>query len=230
MHKNILLSLLFLAFCATGLNAQFNVVRETERTMSFGTRPCFRMEFANTEASTVETIWRDFAKRNFGAKLKKDKRSGEWAATKLRSGIMGDNDFAIYSTIEKNDNGSALNVWFDAGSYFLSRRENSGRAEEVARTLRECYYDVRRAAIQKEQKDQEAKMKDLEAKQKKLQRDNETLRKDIEAWKAKIKKAEEDIVTNERAQETNLTDQEAQRRLLEEIARRLENVENEGNN
>ena len=52
---------------------------------------------------------------------------------------------------------------------------------------------------------------------------------DIETWKAKIAKAEDDIVKNERAQEQNLVDQEAQRRTIEEVRQRLNNVENERN-
>lgn len=228
MNKKNLFPLLLLALLAAPLFAQFDPVRETERMMSFGSRPCYRMEFSDTEAGIVESVWKDFARQNFNARLKKSK--GEWAATKLKAGIMGEEPFAIYSTIEKDGDRTALNVWIDAGSYFLNRRDNRGRNEEMLRALRQCYFDVRRAAIGKELKTEENLLKELENKQKRLDKENEQLRRDIESWESKIQKAKQDIVNNEQTQETNLVEQENKRRLVEEIRRRLENVESEGGN
>lgn len=228
MNKKNLLPLLIFTLFALKLSAQFDPVRESERMMSFGSRPCFRMEFASTDASTVEDVWKSFAKQNFNAKLKKSK--GEWTATKLRAAFMGDDVFAIYSTIEKDGDKTALNVWVDAGSYFLSRRDNRTRTEEMIRSLRQCYYDVRRAAIGKELKAQENQLKELESKQKRLDKENEDLRRSIESWESKIQKAKQDIVNNEQTQEANLVEQENQRRLVDETRRRLENVESEGGN
>ncbi|MEI6408436.1 MAG: hypothetical protein WCR52_03565 [Bacteroidota bacterium] len=220
----------FVALCASStLSAQWNMVQETERNMSFGSRPCFRLEFAKADANLVEDLWKDYVKNNFKGKLKRDKAAGEWFATGLKSNMMGDDPFGVYSTIEKSDKGATLTVWIDAGTYFLSRRENAGKAEEVSRSLRTFYFDVRRAEIGKEIKDQEGKLKDLEGKQKKLKKDNESLRKDIENYKAKIKKAEDDVVKNEKDQETTILDTEAQRKVLEDMHRRLDNVENEHN-
>ncbi|MBC7777305.1 MAG: hypothetical protein H7246_17865 [Phycisphaerae bacterium] len=228
MNKKSLLSLLFFVAIVSQMSAQFDPVRETERMMSFGSRPGFRMEFANTDPSTVEEVWKKFAKDNFNAKLKKSK--GEWTASKLRAAFMGDEVFALYSTIEKDGNETALNVWVDAGSYFLSRRDNRNRTEEMLRSLRQCYFDVRRAAIGKELKTQETQLKEMEAKQKKLDKENEDMRRSIEIWESKIQKARQDIVNNEQAQEANLVEQENQQRLLEETRRRLDNVESEGGN
>jgi hypothetical protein len=229
MQLKSVISALLLLFAVQLLFAQRGqVVLETERSMSFGTRPCFRLEFDNADADLVEDTWKNFAKQRFEAKLKKDKKSGEWSAAKINNVVLGE-DVTLYSTIEKMSKGVALNVWVDHGSYFLNRKDNAGRAEELSRSLRECYYEVRRAVIGKELKAEENVMKDLEKKQKSLTKDNESLRKDIEEWKVKIQKAETQITNNEKAQETNLVDQEAQKRLLEEVRRRLQNVENEGN-
>lgn len=231
MQNKSILPLLILSLSATLLPAQWNksVVTETEKMMSFGSRPCFRIECPGADAGTVEDLWKDFAKKNYGAKLKKDKKSGEWAATELKSAMMGSDPFSVYSTIEKTPNGAALNVWYDAGSYFLNRRDNAGRTDETVRALRQLYLDIRRATINEEIKGQEDKLKEMDKKYKSMQRENETLRKDIETYKAKIKKAEEDIAKNEKSQETNLVDQEAQRKLIEQSHQRLNNVENEGN-
>ncbi len=228
MNRKTALLLFLFAALTLKLAAQFDPVRESERMMSFGSRPCFRMEFAGTDASVVEDVWKKFARENFNAKLKKSR--GEWTATKLRSAFMGDDVFALYSTIEKDGDKTSLNVWVDAGTYFLNRRDNRSRTEEMLRSLRQCYYDVRRAAIGKELKAQETQLKELEAKQKKLNKDNEELRRSIETWESRIQKAKQDIVNNEQAQETNLVEQENQQRILEETRRRLENVESEGGN
>ena len=228
MNKKNLFPLLIFIALALNSSAQFNPVRESERMMSFGSRPCFRMEFTNTDASTIEENWKKFAKDNFNAKLKKSK--GEWTATKLRADFMGDDVFAVYSTIEKDGPETALTVWVDAGAYFLNRRDNRVRTEDMLRSLRQCYYDIRRAAIGKELKTQESLVKELENKQKRLSKDNDDLRKSIESWESKIQKAKQDIVNNEQAQEANLVEQENQRRVVEETLRRLENVESEGGN
>ncbi|MFN0215661.1 MAG: hypothetical protein ACKVT2_15495 [Saprospiraceae bacterium] len=228
MNKKAHLFLLMFLALVLNLNAQFNLVRESESMMSFGSRPGFRMEFAGTDASTVEATWKKFAKDNFNAKLKK--RKGEWAATKLRASFMGDDEFALYSTIEKNDEDAILTVWVDAGAYFLNRRDNRNRTEEMVRSLRQCYFDVRRASIGKELKEQENQLKALEDKQKKMDKENESMRRSIESWESKIQKAKQDIMNNEQMQEANLVDQENQRRLIEETIERLNNVESEGGN
>lgn len=228
MNKKLLLPLLLVSVFALKLSAQFDPVRESERMMSFGSRPCFRMEFVGTDAGVIEEVWKRFAKENFNAKLKKSK--GEWTATKLRAAFMGDDVFAIYSTIEKEGERTSLNIWVDAGSYFLNRRDSRGRTDEMIRSLNQCYFDIRREAIGKEVKAQENQLKELEAKQKKLDKDNTELARNIEMWESKIQKAKQDIVNNEQSQEANLVEQENQRRLIEETRRRLENVESEGGN
>jgi len=228
MNKKALLPLLIFAAFALKLSAQFDPLREQERMMSFGRRPCFLMEFSGTDAGVVEDVWKKFAKENFNAKLKKSK--GEWTATKLRSSVMGDEVFTLYSTIETDGVKTSLAVWVDAGSYFLNRHDNRRSTEDMLGLLRQCYYDIRRAAIGKELKTQQTYLSTLESNQKKLSKTNDDLRLSIASWEAKIQKAKLDISNNELSQETNLVEQEKQLRLLEETQRRLENVENEGGN
>ena len=230
MRMQSLLPLLVFVLSSQMAFAQWNIVQETEKAMSFGVRPGFRIDFTNTDADVVESIWKDYAKKKFGAKLKKNKKTNEWFAEKLNAAVMGSEPFTLYSMIEKAGNNSVvLTVWIDAGSYFLNRRDNASRTSEVSRSLQYFYYDVRRASINAEIKEQEKKLVELEKKQKQMQKDNDNLHKDIENYKAKIKKAEDDIVKNERDQEANVVDQETQRRLIEETRRRLNNVENEQN-
>jgi SMC interacting uncharacterized protein involved in chromosome segregation len=209
--------------------AQYEVVKQTEKNMSFGSRPCFRLDFSNTDAGMVEDLWKDYVKGTFKNKLKHDRKSDEWTASELKSPMMGSDMFTIYSTIEKSGANAALNVWVDAGAYFLNRRDNAGRTDEFARSLRTFYYDVRRAAINAEIKAQEEQLKEIDSRQRKLGKENDSLHKDIEGYKSRIKKAESDIVKNEKDQESLLHDADKQRQVIEETKRRLSNVENERN-
>ncbi len=220
---------MLLAQVSTGVsNPMASAIMETEKTMSFGSRPCFRIEFSNATPKMTEDIWKDFVKKNFSAKIAKNKKSDEYVSPGLKSAFMGPDPFTLYSTFEKTGaNSTAINIWFDQGSSFLSRSVNAQRTDEVVRLLRQYYLDVRRAVISEEIKTQENKQKDLESKYKKLQRDNAGMRKDIDEWKAKIQKAEADIVTNEKDQENTLAEQEAQRKVIEQVRLRLQNVENE---
>jgi hypothetical protein len=224
-----LFALFFFCLSALFVTAQTpNTVLETERMMSFGSRPCFRMEFANATPRMVEKAWEDFTKKNFSAKISKNKKNDEYVAPSLRASFMGSEPFTLYSSIDKvGNNGTGISVWFDQGTAFLSRSNNAARTDEAIRMLKQFYLDVRRIVVGQEVKAEEEKLKDLDSKYKKLQRDNTSMRKDIEEWKGKIKKTEDEILTNEKTQETTLADQETQRKAIEEARKRLQNVDTE---
>jgi hypothetical protein len=230
MRIKLLNCLIVLLLSATALPAQWNAVSETNRMMSFGSRPAFRVEFPTTDESLVEQEWKAFVKRSFDAKLKKNKKTAEWMALGVQSSMLGKDPVSIFSTVEEQgDRGSVLTVWFDAGEYFINRAQQPRQADEIVGMLRQFYFDVRRATIGQEIKAEENRMKELENRQKRLVRDNEALRRSIDSYREKLKKAEEDLRENEKAQEAAVVDVEAQRRAMEEVRRRLENVENEKN-
>ncbi|HNE29311.1 MAG: hypothetical protein U0U46_20030 [Saprospiraceae bacterium] len=222
-----LLFFLFLGIVQFGRAQSFGVVQETESMMSLGSRPGYRLTFVNAEAGMVEDMWTDFVKKNFGGKLKKDRKTKELTATGLKSPMVGIDPFTLYTTVEKNGSNVVLTAFFDKGASFLNRRDDPRGAQEVSNAMRQFYLDVRRAVIGKEMKAQEEKAKEMESRLKKLQRDNESLHKDIDNYKTKIKKAEEDIVKNQKDQEATAVDIETQRRLIEQTRQRLQNVENE---
>jgi hypothetical protein len=226
--KKLPLLLALLGF-VVALSAQTSPVRELDKTMSFGTRPCFRVEFRNTKTDLVTEQWKTFVKERFSAKLKKDKKSDELYAAELSVSALSNSQLTLRSTVEKSGDDVALNVWFDLGSGFLNRREQPQAANEAVRLLSDFFVQVRREVIAQELKVAEKKMKDLESDKRKMEKDNDGLHKDIENYQAKIKKAEDDIVKNEQSQNANVADQEAQRRLIEEIKIRLQNVDSERN-
>lgn len=113
-----LLFILLIAFAGIpSLFAQYNLVSEVDKPMSFGTRPGFAVSFPNTDKRLVEDTWTDFVKANFGAKMKKGKK-GEKSAAECRSASVSANNFTLYSAVETIGDGAQLNVWFDLGPYF----------------------------------------------------------------------------------------------------------------
>jgi peptidoglycan hydrolase CwlO-like protein len=227
MQIKTILSLLLLLGSFSATMAQRNVV-ETERMMSFGSRPGFRLEFPNASADLIEDRWKEWAKKHYNAKLKKGK-GGELVATGVKSSAFGSDEFSLYSKVEKNGNGATLMVWYDLGSSFLNSRDNPSLANETIRSLNQMYYDGRRATIGVELKNEENKLKDLEKKHKNLQSENEKLHKSIEDYKARIRKAEDDIAKNTKDQEITLNEIATQRQVIEDTKKRSANVENEGN-
>lgn len=223
--QTVLFSLMLFALIPA-VSAQYSVVTEMDKSMSFGTRPGFSIGFPNTDVKLVENVWTEFVKNNFGGKLKKGKK-GEKSATGLRSTNVSNNDFTLYCQIEKVGDGAQLDVWFDVGPFFLNRRDDQVHTNDAKELLTRFYYDVRRAAVGAEVKGEEDKMKEMENKMKKLQRDNSSLNKDIETYKAKLKKAEEDLIQNQKDQESTLIDIDKQRRAVEDARQRQGNVENE---
>ena len=226
MRLQLFLLIVLTIACSFPAAAQFNMVKETEQSMSFGTRPGFSVDFPNTEKRVVEGAWNDFVKNNFSGKLKRGKK-GEKSATNCSSARVSPNRFTLYSKFERVGDGTQLNVWFDLGPHFLNRRDDPGQANEVKEVLTDFYYDVRRAVVGLELKAEEKAMKDLENKLKKLERENNNLNSNIETYKSRLKKAEEDLVQNQKDQEAALIDIDKQRTQLEQARIRQGNVENE---
>lgn len=226
MRYSWLLSLSLALTCATRLPAQWTAVTETDKPMSFGTRPGFSISFPNTDPKLVDDVWTDFVKNTFGGKLKKGKK-GEKSAAGLQSSNVSSSEFTVYSQVEKVGDGAQLDIWFDQGPHFLSRRDDPGHTSSTKELLSRFYFDVRRAAVGEEVKGEENKLKDLDTKLKKLQRDNSSLNRDIENYRAKLKKAEEDLVQNQKDQESTIIDIDKQRQAVEEARKRQGNVENE---
>lgn len=226
MQFKTIVPLLILLTNAFIIQAQRNV-RETERMMSFGSRPGFRLEFPGATTGIVEDQWKEWSKKHYGAKLKKKKN--EWSASEVKSNMMGSDPFSLYASVEKTADGAALTVWYDMGSSFLSSRDNPSLARETSSALQQFYYDVRRATYDMQVKNEEKKLKDLEDNNKAMEKKTKELQKSIEDYKARIKKAEEEILQLAKNQEVGLINIENQKKVIEDVKQRKLNVESERN-
>jgi septal ring factor EnvC (AmiA/AmiB activator) len=224
MQIKTILPLVYLLITAAILPAQQNVT-ETEKVMSFGSRPCFRIDFPGATTAILEEEWKDWALKNHSAKLKK--KGGELYATELKSKQTGE-EYAVYSTIEKTSGGAALNVWFDLGASFLNSRDNPSQAEDAKKALQQFYYDIRHVTYDEDIKKEEQKLKLLEDENATMEKNALALQKSIDEYKAKIKKAEDSIAQLSKNQEASLLNIENQRKRIEEMKKRKMNVGSEG--
>ena len=221
---------LCLGLLAPAAYGQRSIVQESEKAMSLGSRPCFHLDFTMADADMVEKIWKDFVKSDMDAKMKKDKKTDEWSALGLENAFVGPGKFDLYAKIEANGKENAgIDIWFSTGASFLNRRDSPEHTDGTVTLLKQFYFKVRREVIAKELKNQTDRLEDAEKKMKNLKKDKESLQKDVEEYKAKIKKAEEAIVTNDKAQSSTQLEVASEKRNVEEIQRKLNNVESEGN-
>lgn len=226
MKIKTIFAFLLLSLNAFLLPAQKNV-KEMEKSMSFGTRPGFRLEFPGATTAILESQWKDWALKNHNARLKK--KGNEWFATGLTSKKQGYEEYSVYSTIEKITDGAALNVWFDLGESFLNSRDNPSLAKDAKNALQQFYHDIRRTTYDEQIKEEEKKLKVLEEDNAALDKNTLALQKSIEDYKAKIKKAEDEIARLSQNQEKGLLNIENQRKKIEDMKRRKTNVESERN-
>lgn len=204
---------------------QNSPVSEVERLMSVGSRPAFRVDFPQADAKRVEKLWKEFAKDQFDAKLKSQKKTDELVAYGVESSIVSSDPCDIYSLVESTGKASStLYVWISLGAYFLNSKDNPDRSKNVAAALERFHLAVRRDVIEDDLKNEEEKLKDLEKKLKKLEKEKADRLQDIEDYKAKIKKAEEDIVTNGKNQEAATLEIQNQQKNVEEVRKKLEAI------
>ena len=228
MKLKTLMPALILLVLPSLVSAQWNIVRETDKMMSYGSRPCFEIEFLDTDDKTVLEVWKDFSKENFGAKAKRDRKSGEYVTEKADANYINSNDFTIYIKLDERRDNVSFSAWFDVGSGFVNSRDYPSEARETGNTLKQFYYAVRRAVIGEEQQEAEKQLSTMESQVSRLERDNENLRKSIEDYKERIKKAEQSIIDNTKKMDATLADIDNQKSAIEQIKLRIKNVENEG--
>lgn len=221
--KILLFSVLSILFVQIGF-AQRPQITESERLMSLGTRPCFVLDIPKTKEGVVEDAWKDYVKEKFDTKLKYEKKFKEYVGKEAKSTAISSDLFTLFSSIEERGDDIALVLWVDMGSGFLNKKDNPDRANDAIGVLRDFYYTLRRLEVGKQLKDQEEVQKDIENKLRKLVKEKEGLEKDIENYKAKIAKAEKDIVDNKKEQETTTKNIEDQKKVVEEVRTKYNNI------
>ncbi len=203
---------------AVSLSAQ---VSEQSMELSLGHQNAFVMEHPGANKKMVTKIL-EKAVKEYG-KVKKNKKAKEWNCLQCSvPGISGPTN--VYFKVEEGKSLVTSYVFYDDGSQFISSDNSSDIASRIKQDLTYVNYDVTRAVISEELDGEEDNLKDRNKEQEKLEKNNKDLHNDIEKYKQKIKDAEKEIEKNLQEQEDKKMEIEKQKRVVEEVTDKLNNV------
>ncbi len=198
-----------------------SLVREGERSMSQGSKNSLTLDLPKTTAKFAEKLWKDYAKQ-FKGDTKKDKKSEEWFTDNaMIAGIGGANTVDMYAKFTESGDVTTLGLWIDLGGAYVGSKDFKDKYGEAEKILADFSQIVQREQTKIQLEEQTDGLKKLEKQQRGLEKDKQGLLDDIENWKKKIAKAESDIVTNGKNQEDTKQKIENQKKLVEEIQKKL---------
>jgi hypothetical protein len=199
----------------------FTAVREGERVMSQGSKNALTIDLPKTTVKEAEKLWKDYAKQ-FKGKTDKNKKTDEWFTDNaLIASIGGANTVDMYTKFSESGDITTVGLWVDLGGAYVGSQEFADKYAEAEKILQNFAVTVIREQTKKQLSDQQDDLKKMEKAQKKLEDKNADLLKDIENWKKKIAQAETDIQTNLKQQEEQKIKVEGQKKLVDEIAKKL---------
>lgn len=203
--KNIFLLILTLLFATNGF-AQISV-NEEKKNMSKGMNTAYVLTFPEVETKTVEKAWKSFMK-DYKAKPKFDKKTGEYFADNAKIKTMSDNVVDVYSTLGKNvSSDTELSVWFDLGGAYVNSETHPDQSAIANDMLMKFSFEASKELAEAVVKAEEKELDNLNDDLKKLSKDNKD-------YQQEIIKAEEKIAKMRAAIEANLIDQEAKKKEI----------------
>jgi len=217
--KNLILFILA-SMTISLVNAQ---IQERESDISLGHQNAFVITHEGATKKITEKVIGD-AIKEFG-KVKRNKKAKEWSCLQCKvPGLSGTTN--IYYTIEEQKGQTLTKIFFDDGTQFLSSDNDADAASTIKKRLTNVGFDVTRAVINEELKEEEKNLKKRNKEQEKLEKKNADLHKDIENYKKKIAEAEKAIEQNLQDQEDKKMEIEKQIRVVEDVTDRLNKVGN----
>jgi len=213
-----LITLFSTVFLFTQLQAQ---ISEDAVTLSLGEQNAFVVEHPGANKKMVTKIM-EKALKEYG-KVKRNKKAKEWNCLQCSvPGISGETN--VYFKIREGKGMITSYVAYDDGTQFISSANSPEAADRISKQLTFVGYDVTRAVISNELKNEEKSLKDRNKEQEKLEKKNKDLHNDIADYEKKIKEAEAAIEKNLQEQEDKKMEIEKQINVVEEVTDRLNNV------
>ncbi len=220
LQISLIMALNLLIF--SGINAQ---ISEESRSMSLGVRNALVLDIPDTEVNFVEKLWKKYVK-TYGGKTKKVRSSNEIFTDNADVVALGGaNSVDLYARVEEEGSGSSLAMWVDLGGAFLTSDTHSDRYIEGEKFLMRFALFVAKENTRIELEEEKTQLKKLESSLKRLVRENERYHREIEQAKEAIRRAEANIETNLLEQEQSNQQIETQLGVVEDVKRRLEELD-----
>jgi len=212
-----LYTLVFTVFLAFGMEAQ---VFDAKQELSVGTQSGFAMDHPDAEKKMVEKALDEVIKE-YG-KVKRNRKAKEWNCAECKISSISSSPLSIYYKVQEGKGQVTSYLFFDDGTQFLTADSDANSSIEELNM--KVYHNVQRRVITKELESEEKSLKGFNKDLGKLEKKNKGLHDDIEDYKEKIKKAEKGIEENLQAQEDKNIEIEQQKKKIEEVTEKLNNV------
>jgi len=198
-------------------------VNEQEVRMSLGKQNAFSVDIEGADEGIAAKVWKKFAK-DYG-KIKRNKKAKEYYSKDAKvSMIAGSDQMDMYIKFDERVGMATATLWVDYDGAFINSNDHPSEAQGAEEFLQNFYYDVREYVINEEMKAQEKELKKLDKGLRKLEKQNTGYHQDIEKAKERIEKAEKNIEQNLKDQDDQRIAIEQQKKLIDEIIERLNNL------
>lgn len=219
--KQIIFTFLVVLFSIGFMSAQD--ISEGESSMSLGKQISFSVDIDGADKKITEDVWKKFVK-DYG-KSKRNKKAKEYYSQGAKVPMInGNNELDLYIKFTERVGHTTATLFIDLGSAFVNSDEYPRESQGAESFMTEFYLAVKTKAITEEMNDQEKEMKNMDKDLRKLEKKNTGYHKDIEKAKEKIEEAEKNIEQNLKDQEDKRIMIEQQKKVIEEIIERLNNL------
>lgn len=220
--RNIILSFLILFSASQVSLAQ---LYEKAVPMSEGNKNALTLTLPRISVKDAEKVWQQYMDDYYDSKAKWNRKTKEWIISDAEIVALGRGKAVdMYTTFDKSGDGVEVNLWVDLDGEFLTSREYPDRYTDAEKMMMRYALEVAKASVQEEIDAEEKELDGMETDLRKLKNANKRYQRDIERAQEAIRKAEENIVKNVREQEDTVKKIELQKKLLEEIRKKLNDL------
>jgi len=218
--KIILMLLLLLPFAFLSRAQKMKVDESQDK---FAGKSCnvLTVLINEVESEQIEKEWKSLM-RDYKAKNSTSK--GEIFSDNATITDMSPNTVDVYAKTEKKETAVKLIVGFDLGGAFVSSSLHPAQYRVAEKMLNDFALKITKESIESKLKIAKREQEKRQGKLDDLVKKNADLKKDIENYKSKITQAERDIETNVKDQETATNDLDAQKKVVETISGKLNDV------
>lgn len=217
-----IITTVFVAIAAISFAQEVKVKSGNEK-FSSGSHDCLTTTIFEADKDKAMSKWK--SKLNDFKDEKVKWKGSEIFGDNIVIKDWGNNPVDIYSKFEedKDKKTVTLHVAVDLGGAYLSSSDKD-KYRYIEKMMKEFAIDMSKDNIRDEISAAEKVQSKLEDEQKDLEKKNKGYKDDIEDYKKKITQAESDIKDNESAQGKKKSEIDAQKKVVDEIKKKLDKV------